>query len=84
MTPSPQPPQAQRAGSKKVGHRRPMQTLCAHVQVVSGAQGCAALLLPAPQGISLIGAKGGGCAVAHTVWDGKSMWPLPPWPGGWR
>ena len=41
------------------------------------------MLLPAPRGIPLIGARGGGCTVLHTVWDGRSMCPLPPWVGGW-
>ena len=36
------------------------------------------LLLPAPQGTLLAGARGGWCATAHAVQDGRRVRPPPP------
>ena len=52
------------------------------LQIVLGAQGDAALLLPAPQGTPLAGANSRRCATAHTVQDGRRACPAPPWGGG--
>ena len=81
----PLPPPAQRAGTRRVGQRRPMQTPCEVHRAPAckscrGHQGGAALLLPAPGGTPSTGASGGRCAAAHAIWDGRPV--RPPLPRG--
>ena len=93
LSPPPLPHEVQRAGSKKVGRCRPMESLCDE-QIMPGAQGGAALLLLTQRGTPSAGVHRMGCAVAHAVWDGWSVcpcaqegwvglgWTLPACPGG--